>query len=207
MVVVALSCELATHGEQIAIELADLMDLVIVDEPALSERIATRLSDLAGELDCLQPEDGAGPDHIGQLCRGLVSGPAMLARHATAEIEELAAYGNVVLRGWGAPWVLRNAGHVVRVRLFAPDRYRIAVLREIDPKLDERACRRLIAESDAAPASSLGAGGPMAHRAFDGYHLKINTEEVPVPQAVALIAKTVAQHQARLFTVADAASS
>jgi cytidylate kinase len=71
--------------------------------------------------------------------------------HFTAqEILELAARDNVLIRGWGATYLLRDIPHVVCVRVCAPMEFRV---REMMRRLgidDPAAARREIERSDAA---------------------------------------------------------
>jgi hypothetical protein len=52
---------------------------------------------------------------------------ARVSRYTAEEILEFAVKGNVLIRGWGATYLLRNVPHVVCVRICAPmvDRERV----------------------------------------------------------------------------------
>jgi len=47
-----------------------------------------------------------------------------MSRYTAQEILELAAKGNVLIRGWGATYLLKSVPHVVCVRVCAPMPFR-----------------------------------------------------------------------------------
>jgi cytidylate kinase len=169
MSVIALSCEIGTSGREIAIALARRLDLDLADELLLEERIACRLaraSDAAGR--------GVGP--AASLYRCLNLSDRTLARYASDEIEELAAYGRIVLRGWGAPVLLMNKPHVMRVRLSAPRSARLRALSIRSPGLGESALRALIELSDRSPAANMESVFGPVWRSENIYQLRIDTQ-------------------------------
>jgi hypothetical protein len=64
------------------------------------------------------------------------------------EILELAAAGNVLIRGWGVNYVLEPVQHVLRVRVWAPMESRIQNLCLRAQSMDVERFRREIDESD-----------------------------------------------------------
>ncbi|MFX9185026.1 cytidylate kinase family protein, partial [Acinetobacter baumannii] len=62
----------------------------------------------------------------------------------------LAAKGNVLIRGWGASYLLRSVPHVLCVRICAPMRFRENVLMERVHTLDRASAHREIVRNDEA---------------------------------------------------------
>ena len=73
-----------------------------------------------------------------------------LSRYTAEEILALAAKGNVLIRGWGASYLLRSVPHVVSVRICAPMPFREQVLMKRLGTQDRAAARREIERNDAA---------------------------------------------------------
>ena len=95
MTVIAMPRELATHGKDVALGVAEELDLEVVHQE-LVER------DLAGRLDV---DQGA----VHQFLEGKPSlwnrwriDRRKLSRYTAEEKLELAVQGNVLIRGWGA---------------------------------------------------------------------------------------------------------
>lgn len=51
-----------------------------------------------------------------------------MARYTAREIIEIAVKGNVLIRGWGATYLLRSVPHVLCVRICAPMPFRTRML-------------------------------------------------------------------------------
>jgi len=71
-----------------------------------------------------------------------------LPRASPREIVELAAVGDVLIRGWGANYVLETIMHVIRVRVTAPMEARLQNVCMRMQSLDVERCRREIEASD-----------------------------------------------------------
>lgn len=143
MAVIAMTRELATRGEDVATGLAERLGLTTMQHEivvhdlaklaALSDREVHRF--LEGETSLME--------------RWKIN-PARISGYAAHEILELAAKGNVLIRGWGASYLLRSVPHVVCVRICAPMEFRIAVLIERLGLKDGVAACRQIERDDAA---------------------------------------------------------
>lgn len=184
MPVIALTHEIGTFGWQIAAMIATHLGLDFADQDFLEGRIANRSMSEEHPAGC--PHDAA--DGLG---RSLAVDNWSLARHAEDEIRELAAYGNVVVRGWGAPSLLRDTPHVLRVRVVAPPCFRVGVLAAHHPTQSEAELLRLIDGSDTCLASNLEPVLGPEWRSGDFYHLTIGTHEVPIADAVRRIEKLI----------------
>jgi cytidylate kinase len=107
-----------------------------------------------------------------------------MAIYSAEEVLEIAARGNVVLRGWGATCLLRPVPHVVCVRVTRPFARRVEwLLAELDSD-DAESAEDEIRRSDQAHASRMHAqfgvtwGDPLL------YDLVLNTERISVESCV-----------------------
>ena len=107
-----------------------------------------------------------------------------MAIYSAEEVLEIAARGNVVVRGWGASYLLRPVPHVVCVRVTRPFAKRVEwLLTELDSDDAESAADE-IRRSDQAHATRMHAqfgvtwGDPLL------YDLVLNTERISVESCV-----------------------
>lgn len=114
-----------------------------------------------------------------------------LAVYKAEEILELAAKGNVLIRGYGATALLRPIAHVVCVRIGAPFDLRVKWLMERLETDDEEFVRDEIRQSDAAHLANMQSqfgvtwGDPMT------YDIVLNTERVTVESCIEQIKQLV----------------
>jgi cytidylate kinase len=185
MAVIAMTREMATLGKDVAAGLAERLGLHIVHhelvEHDIAERAGMRESEvhrfLEGEASLLERWK---IDH------------KRLSRYTTQEILEFAVKGNVLIRGWGATYLLRSVPHVICVRICAPMTFREQVLMQ-----------RLGMESNAVARSAI-AGNDAAHNRvmqklfgvdwMDAtlYAIVVNTARVPIPDCVEQIVRLAA---------------
>jgi cytidylate kinase len=106
-----------------------------------------------------------------------------LAVYKAEEILDLAAKGNVLIRGWGATYLLRRIPHVVSVRVCAPVERRVKLLMErLDT--DEEFAREEIRRSDTAHVANMQHqfgvtwGDPLL------YDIVLNTERVSIASCI-----------------------
>ncbi|MGE0767520.1 MAG: cytidylate kinase family protein [Hyphomicrobiaceae bacterium] len=184
MAVIAMTREMGTLGKDVAQGLAERLGLDVVHHELVETDIATR--------------SGLGESEVRRFLGGEASllGQWRMDRqrlsHFTAqEILELAARDNVLIRGWGATYLLRDVPHVVCVRICAPMDFRT---REMMSRLgtdDEAAARREIERSDAAHNGTM-------QRLFGAdwtdatlYAAAFNTARVPPADCVEQIVRLV----------------
>ena len=111
-----------------------------------------------------------------------------LAVYVNEEVLDVAARGNVVLRGWGATCLLRTVPHVVCVRVTRPFEQRVAWLGESLGSDDVAFVQEEIRRSDHAHAARMHAqfgvtwGDPLL------YDLVLNTGRVSVESCAEQIA-------------------
>jgi cytidylate kinase len=107
-----------------------------------------------------------------------------LAIYSAEEVFDLAAEGDVVIRGWGATCLLRSIPHIPCVRICAPMDLRVKWLMESLGTDDEQLVREELRRSDAAHMHNMNLrfgvtwGDPLI------YDLVLNTERVSIQGCV-----------------------
>jgi len=180
MAVIAMTREMGSLGKDVAAGLADQMGLTVVHHELVEHHLAEKL--------------GVQENAVHRYLEGEASlferwkiDKHKLSRFTAEEILELAAKGNVIIRGWGATGVLRHVPHVLRVRLCADMGFRERVMMERLALVSATAARREIERSDAAHAGIV--------RSYFGvdwqnpllYHLVLNTASIPVETCVIIL--------------------
>jgi cytidylate kinase len=176
MPVIAMTQEMATLGKDVALGVCDALGL---------QQVRHEVGDVV-----------AGRMHVKKsLIRRIREGTASriekwaadektISIFTAEEVYDLAVKGNLLIRGWGGTYLLRNVPHIPRIRVCAPMGVRIARLMERLETDDEDLARREIEVDDAARASRMAEhfdvrwGDPVL------YDLTLNTERVPIAQCV-----------------------
>ena len=199
MPVIAMTHEIGSLGDCVAARLAVRLGIEFADQLFLEDRIVDRLEcckSLFSHHGIDRRQLVAGRRDFGRVrpaqdprCRDVAS--SVIARLAMDEIRELAAYGNVLLKGWGAPTVLRNCPHIFRIRVTAPIDVRLAIMAARAGSCDERALRNTIETSDACLAGNLEPALGPGWRTGDDYHLVLGMQALTADDAVTLLADYV----------------
>ena len=178
MPVIAMTREMGTLGKEVALGLADTMDMEIVHHELVERHIAERL-------------------HLGESAvhRFLEGRPSMierwkmdrskLSRYTAEEILELAAKGNVVIRGWGAAQLLSDVSHVICVRVCSPMANRVAEMAKRLGIADEAVVEREIVHNDNAHARAIQRQFSQDWRDPLTYDIVLNTGRMPVSACIA----------------------
>ncbi len=181
MTVIAITRELGTRGLDVANGLGKRLGLNVVNDDLIEGDIA-RLTGLRGEVVHRYF------DNTASLLERWRTDEQQLAQTTTEEVLGLAAKGDVVIRGWGAPYLLRDIPHVLCVRVCAPMpvREQVLVERGLAPDID--AARKAIGQQDAANDRVMrrlfGADG----RDASVYSLVLNTARLGVERCIEQIA-------------------
>jgi cytidylate kinase len=174
--------EMATRGSEVAVGLAQRLGLAIVHHELVEHDIAERT--------------GMPESEVHRYLEGETSlferwrfDRKRMSRYTAQEILELAANGNVLIRGWGATYLLRTVPHVLCVRICAPMPFREKVLAERLGTQDTVAARREIERNDAAHNGTMQRlfGVDWADPTL--YAIVLNTARVPVSTCVDEIAR------------------
>jgi len=179
MPVIAMNQEMGSQGKLVAEKLAEELGLDIVRHEIIdhvAQKMHVRKSTLQRFL-----EGKAG------LLERWGTDEASLALFKVEEILELAAKGNVIIRGWGATHILRPIPHIPCVRVGAPFGTRLKWVMHSLGTYDEDMVAEEIRHSDAAHRANMqhqfgvGWGEPMQ------YDITLNTERLSVDTCVEMI--------------------
>jgi cytidylate kinase len=98
-------------------------------------------------------------------------------------------HGNVLIRGWGACYLLRSVPHIVSVRICAPMRFRTRVLMKRMGIAGPASARREIERNDAAHNGTMQRMFGVDWMDASLYAITLNTSRVPPEDCVAHIAR------------------
>ena len=112
-----------------------------------------------------------------------------LSRYTAHEILELAVKGNVLIRGWGATYLLRSVPHVICVRICAPMPFRERVLMKRLGIRDHLLARREIEGNDQAHNGTMQKMFGIDWTDPPLYAIVLNTARIPVSDCVEHIAR------------------
>jgi len=182
MAVIAMTREMATLGKDVAAGLAERLGLNIVHhelvEHDIAERAGMRESDVHRFL-----EGEASLFERWKIDR------KRLSRYTAQEILELAIKGNVLVRGWGATYLLRSVPHVICVRICAPMPFREQVLMRRLGIKDRALARYEIKGNDAAHNRTVQKLFGIDWMDASLYAIVLNTARVPVKDCVEQIVR------------------
>jgi cytidylate kinase len=180
MTVIALTQEMGSLAKDVAERVAHDLGLAVMRHE-VAENVSSRMHVPTSLIHRLR-EGKAGTIERMRADR------ASLAVYMTEEVLEVAARGNVVLRGWGATCLLRPVPHVVCVRVTRSFAKRVAWLQEQLGSDDLGFVEEEIRRSDRAHAARMNAqfgvtwGDPLL------YDLVLNTDRVSVESCAEQVA-------------------
>jgi cytidylate kinase len=179
MPVIAMNQEMGSQGKLVAEKLAEELGLEIVRHEII-DHVAQKMHMRKSALQrFLEGKSG--------LLERWGTDEASLALFKVEEILDLAAKGNVIIRGWGATHILRPIPHIPCVRVGAPFATRLKWVMDSLGTDDEDMVAEEIRHSDAAHRANLqhqfgvGWGEPMQ------YDITLNTERLSVATCVEMI--------------------
>ena len=179
MPVIAMNQEMGSQGKFVAEKLAEELGLAIVRHEVIehvAEKMHLRKSMLQRFL-----EGKAG------LLERWGTDEASLALFKVEEILELAAKGNVIIRGWGATHILRPIPHIPCVRIGAPFATRVKWLMNRLDTDDEEMASEEIRHSDMAHRANMQHQFGVAWGEPMQYDITLNTERLSVATCVEMI--------------------
>ena len=182
MAVIAMTREMATLGKDVAAGLANRLGLQVVHHELVEHDIAERSGLRESEVHRFLEGEAS------LLTRWRINQKNM-SRYTAQEILELAAKGNVLIRGWGACYLLRSVPHIVSVRICAPMRFRTRVLMKRMGIADPASARREIERNDAAHNGTMQRMFGVDWMDASLYAITLNTSRVPPEDCVAHIAR------------------
>jgi len=180
MTVIALTQEMGSLAKDVAEKLAADLGLQVMRHEVV-DHVSTRAHVPTSLINRLR-EGKAG------TLERLRADRASLAVYMSEEVLDVAARGNVVLRGWGATCLLRAVPHVVCVRVTRPFEQRVAWLQESLGNDDIAFIEEEIRRSDRAHAARMHAQFGVAWGDPLLYDLVLNTGRVSVESCALQIA-------------------
>ena len=179
MPVIAMNQEMGSQGKFVAEKLAEEMGLDIVRHEII-EHVAEKMHVRKSTLQrFLQGKAG--------LLERWGTDEASLALFKVEEILDLAAKGNVIIRGWGATHILRPIPHIPCVRVGAPFATRLKWVMNSLGTDDEDMVAEEIRHSDAAHRANMQHQFGVAWGEPMQYDLTLNTERLSVATCVEMI--------------------
>ncbi len=176
MPVVALTQEMGSLSKDVAEALARDLGLATMRHEVV-DHVASKMLVSRSLINRLREGKAGTIERLTADRRGM-------AIYSAEEVLEIAARGNVVLRGWGATCLLREVPHVVCVRVTRPFAKRVEwLLAQLDTDDAESAAAE-IRRSDQAHATRMHAqfgvtwGDPLL------YDLVLNTDRISVESCV-----------------------
>jgi len=176
MPVVALTQEMGSLSKDVAEALARDLGLATMRHEVV-DHVASKMLVSRSLINRLREGKAGTIERLTADRRGM-------AIYSAEEVLEIAARGNVVLRGWGATCLLREVPHVVCVRVTRPFAKRVEwLLAQLDTDDAESAAAE-IRRSDQAHATRMHAqfgvtwGDPLL------YDLVLNTDRISVDSCV-----------------------
>lgn len=206
MAVIAMTREIGTLGRDVAAGLAERLALAVVHDGLIEHGIAERVGMGDGEVH----RYFEGEATLRERWR---TDAQRLSRTTAEQVLELAASGNVLLRGWGAPYLLREISHVVCVRICAPMPFRQRVLVERGISKDTGSAQKEIRRRDSAYGAIMQRMFGFTDIDTAHYALALNTARMPVTACVEQIVqlaarpefqKTAMSHQALIDALVGA---
>lgn len=173
MTVIAMTREMGTRGSEVAAGVAERLGLSIIHHEIVEHDIAERI--------------GLTETTVHRLLEGEASlmerwklDRKRMSLCMVQEILELAAKGNVLIRGWGATYLLKSVPQALSVRICAPMHFREKVLMERRGLKDPAVARHEIERSDSAHNGTMQRLFGVDWKDPSLYAIVLNTGRVPV---------------------------
>ena len=184
MTVITMTREMGSLGRDVALGLADRLGLELVQHE-LVEHIAEKMHMQQSSVNRFLEGKASLLERWG-------INENDMSLYTTEELLEVAKRGNVLIRGWGATYVLREISHVTCVRVCAPVAMRARNVMERVGITDPAVARKEVRRNDAAYARRMQHLFHVDYRDPMLYDMTFNTEQVSVDACVGMIAATVA---------------
>ena len=107
-----------------------------------------------------------------------------MSLYTAEEVLDIAAQGNLMIRGWGATCLLRPVSHVLCVRVCAPMALRVQRIMERVGIQDSKLAQTEIERSDAAHAAAMLRRFGINWQDATHYDLVLNTERLSVADCI-----------------------
>jgi len=188
MPVIAVTQEMGSHGKDVCMGVARELNLTMIRDEMISDEVAGKLKKRKSAIRRFAEGHASLRERLGTSSRSL-------AVYSAEEVLEHAANDNVLIRGWGATYLLSEIPYVLRVRICAPLEKRIGWLMERLETDDREFAKDEIHHSDAARASNTHHwfkktwGDPL------DYDLTLNTGRLSIETCIEQIKIMVARQE------------
>jgi cytidylate kinase len=177
MTVIAMTREMGTRGKDVAAVLADTLGIEVVHHELVERHLAERLH--------------TNESAVHRFLEGKTSlwerwnvDAKRLSRFSAEEVLELAAKGNVIIRGWGAAKLLADVQHVICVRIYDRMANRTTeMMRRLEIR-DESVARHEIERNDDAHARTIQRQFGKDWRDPSSYDMILNSGRMPIDACV-----------------------
>ena len=194
MAVIAMTREMGSRGKDVARLVADRLDLTIVHQEMIESTAERSEEDAPSEVNRFLD--------VGREPEAHANGGMIYGGYLTpAEVLGLALRGNVLIRGWGAPRLLRGIPHILAVRVCAPMEQRVEEMRR-RLGVDQDTAQREIRRSDAGHAQTFLRFFAADWRVPTNYGLVLNTGNLSVEACADIVLNA-----ARSVTLAETPES
>lgn len=173
MTVIAMTREMGTLGKDVAAQVAKALGMEVVHHELVEHQIAERLNTTGSAVHRFLEGEAS-------LWERWRIDNKRLSRYTAEEVLQLAARGNVLIRGWGAAQLLRDVPHVLSVRICAPMRARVSEMQKRLNLDKPDVARREIERSDDAHAGAVQRQFQLNWTDPTLYDIVLNTGNVPV---------------------------
>ena len=168
MTVIAMTREMGTLGKDVAAGLAEALGITVVHHELVEHHVAARMQ--VGESAVHRFLEGRS-----SLWERWQIDADRMSRYTADEVLQLAAKGNVLIRGWGAAQLLQEIPHVMCVRICAPMPKRIAEMKQRLDIADTAVVSREIERSDDAHSRTVERQFGSDWRNAENYDISLNT--------------------------------
>lgn len=185
MPVIAMNQEMGSLGKDVAQALAEELGLAQVTHEVV-DHVAEKMHKRKSLIRRVMEGKAGMLDRMSTNSRNV-------STYVAEEVYELAARGNIIIRGWGATYLLRSIPHVPCVRVCASLDSRVAwMMKRLDTD-DEELVRQELRRSDAAHTHNMNVRFGVTWGDSLLYDMVLNTDRVSVPACVEQIKTLLSQ--------------
>ena len=189
MTVITMTREMGSLGRDVALGLADRLGLELVQHE-LVEHIAEKMHMQESSVNRFL-------EGKANLLERWGINENDMSLYTTEELLGVAKRGNVLIRGWGATYVLREISHVTCIRVCAPVTMRARNVMDRVGIADLEVARKEVRRNDAAYARRMQQLFHVDYRDPMLYDMVFNTEKVSVDACIDMIAATIARPESQ----------
>ena len=180
MAVITMTREMGSLGRDVALGLADRLGLELVQHE-LVEHIAEKMHMRESSVNRFLEGRSSLLERWG-------INENDMSLYTTEELLDVAKRGNVLIRGWGATYVMREITHVTCVRICAPVTMRARNVMDRVGIADPEVAKKEVRRNDAAYARRMQHLFHVDYRDPMFYDMVLNTEKLSVDACIDMVA-------------------